>query len=159
MNINVNSWHCRLHDAIFDRWSRPQSLCPYFWKTVFCCFLVFLAASLFIFMFTVTGMDLSLYLFASVGITSEFIIWPASTFIGAIMFASIGSVLFGIIYGLSKIKITIKNKINDKRYKKYEEEFERKKDPNYVPPKTSVLIEYIRSRKEKFCPHIDFIKE
>ncbi|WKV23441.1 hypothetical protein SEA1_gp0093 [Salmonella phage SEA1] len=156
MIINTGSWHCRLHDAIFDRHSRPKSLCPYFWKTVFCCFLTAIVISIAIFMFTFIGIDLVVWLAGMIGITSGFVIWPASTFVGAILCASIGAAAFGIIYGLVKIKETIKDKIADRRYAKYTEELERQKDPNYTPPKPNIMVEFIRARKEKLCPYIDY---
>ncbi|ANA49446.1 hypothetical protein BI049_gp092 [Salmonella phage vB_SnwM_CGG4-1] len=110
-------------------------------------------------MFTLAGNDLTIWLAGMVGITSSFVIWPTSTFVGAIMFASIGAVLFSIAYGFVKIQETIKDKIADRRYAKYKEELEHKKDPNYVQPKPNMLVEFIRARKEKFCPRIEFVQE
>jgi hypothetical protein len=152
MIINANSWHVKLHDVIFDKQSRPQNLCPYFWKVVAALFLATLLFSSLLTGFTLIGQPLAAWLFAHVGVLSDFVTYPVGTFIGAICISSIFAFAFGVCYGYTIITEYIKNRMWDRRYEK-----ERAKlSPDYVEPTPNLIVGFIRSRKEKFCPKLEF---
>ena len=163
MNINEKSWHCRVHDFAFDKYSRPHSLCPYFWKVVFALFCITTLITLSSIAFTLVGWELAAGWLVKFGITSVWAIGASGFIIGAVgtlgLVGALFGALFGAPYGIAKLKDLIKDKIHDHRYKEYVQELEARKDPNYVPPKKSILMEFIRARKEKFCPSLTFTKE
>ncbi|AKU43750.1 membrane protein [Citrobacter phage Merlin] len=159
MNINEKSWHCRLHDFAFDKYSRPRSLCPYFWKVVFALFGMTSLIVLLSIAFTLVGWELAAGWLAKIGITSVWAIGASGFTIGAVGILSLVGVVFGTLFGLAKLKDLIEDKIKERNYEKYIQELEARKDPNYVPPKKSILMEFIRARKEKFCPSLTFTEE
>lgn len=159
MNINEKSWHCRVHDFAFDKYSRPHSLCPYFWKVVFALFGMTSLLVLSSVAFTLVGWKLAASWLAKIGITSVWAIGASGFTIGAVGILGLVGVVFGTLFGLAKLKDLIEDKIKERNYKEYVRELEARKDPNYVPPKKSILMEFIRARKEKFCPSLTFTKE
>lgn len=146
MIINENSWHVKLHDRFYASYSRPRSLCAYFWKMVWVCFMCSVLSGSTIFGLTVAGagiLEQFFVLSTPVGLSLGFIL-------GLIIIALILAVAFGLVYGLMNLWA---------RYdlRKEEKEWERikaKREGKEI--KENVFIQYIKARKSKMCPVIHF---
>lgn len=147
MIINENSWHVKLHDRFYASYSRPRSLCAYFWKMVWVCFMCSVLAGSTIFGLTVAGDGILAQFFvlsAPVGYGLGFIL-------GLIIIALILAVAFGLVYGLMNLWTwydTRRREENEWRRIKAKREGKEIKE--------NVVIQYIKARKSKVCPVIHF---
>lgn len=146
MQINTNSWHYKLV-TMNGAESAPRSLCPYFWKGVwhmaFAAFAVCFAG-------WGVGVDVATWLFAQCGVvlSSAAAIIPG-LIVGWLMLAAIFGTIFLIGYGIYKV-------ISRRKEKKEAAEWEARKNGTYVPPQPNIVIAFIKARKEKFCPTLEF---
>lgn len=143
MNINKSSWHYRLNNKMFD--TIPTSLCPYFWKTVLALVLISGMSTLFI--FALTGIGLSIL--KAFGITSGLVL-ITSPLIGFV-FAVIAIV---IIVGFFFLCDHMKSSMRRKKWQRDAKKLEEKANGEY---KESLIISFLKAKKEKFCPSLKFV--
>lgn len=159
MNINKNSWHFKLNMWFKSGniWKIPTSLCPYFWTTVMHIFLIVIAV-LFVcslgFMFGAPLlMNTGLVVF--LGITSVFWQYVVATVLGivstAAFIAFLAFVAFSIIYGGHHLQLMYSDYKTRKGDEREAAGLPRYKEPN-------ILIAFIKARKEKLCPHLNFVE-
>lgn len=146
MIINTNSWHARFHDRFYDRHSRPHSLCAYFWKMVWACFVCAVFIGSMVFGLTVAGAGVLEHFFvlsAPVGLGLGFIL-------GLATLALILTVAFGLMYGLMNLWAWYDLRKEEKEW----ERIKAKREGKEI--KENVFIQYIKARKSKMCPVIHF---
>ncbi|UPW39300.1 hypothetical protein ESCO47_00064 [Escherichia phage vB_EcoM_ESCO47] len=142
MIINTNSWHAKLHDHFYDCHSRPHSLCAYFWKIVWVCFICSVLAGSTVFGLTVAG----------AGVLEHFFVLstPVSLSLGFVLGLAILAVAFGLMYSLMNLWSWYD-------LRKEEKELERiKAKREGRETKENVFIQYIKACKSKMCPVIHF---
>ena len=149
MQINTNSWHYKLV-TMNGAESAPRSLCPYFWKGVWHVFLLVLAIGGITLAGWGIGVDAAAWLFAKCGVvlSSAAAIIPG-VIVGWLILAAIFGTIFLIGYGIYKV-------ISQRKEKKEAAEWEARKNGTYVPPQPNIIIAFIKARKEKFCPTLEF---
>lgn len=149
MQINTNSWHYKLV-TMNGAESAPRSLCPYFWKGVWHTFLLAFAAFAVCFAGWGVGVDVATWMFAQCGValSSVAAIIPG-LIVGWLMLAAIFGTIFLIGYGIYKV-------ISRRKERKEAAEWEARKNGTYVPPQPNIVIAFIKARKEKFCPTLEF---
>lgn len=146
MVINTNSWHARFHDRFYDRHSRPHSLCAYFWKMVWACFICSVLAGSTIFALSAAGAGILEQFFVlsiPVGLGLGFILGLATV-------ALILAVAFGLMYGLINLWSWYDLHKEEKEWKRIQAEREGRET------KENVFIQYIKAHKSKMCPVIHF---
>lgn len=146
MIINTNSWHAKLHDRFYGHYSRPHSLCAYFWKIVWVCFIWSVLAGSTIFALTVAGagvLEQFFVLSTPVGLGLGFIL-------GLATMAIILAVSFGLVYGLMNLWAWYDLHKEEKEWKRIKAEREGKEI------KENLVVQYIKARKSKMCPVIHF---
>ena len=131
MNINKSSFHYKLAKLASDG-AVPNNLCAYFWLAVFGAFLYFLV------ILVVIGVAFCL---ASIGLA-----WWSPDFI---LPAFIGGAL-SVACLLCFLMMTIEERKTDERWAAMGEEPSPEKEPNLV-------IAYLKAKKEKVCPIINFV--
>lgn len=146
MIINANSWHARFHDRFYDRHSRPHSLCAYFWKMVWACFVCAIFIGSMVFGLTVAGAGVLEHFFVlstPVGLGLGFIL-------GLVTLALILAVAFGLVFGLVNFWAWYDARREEKEWQRILAKREGKEI------KENVVIQYIKARKSKVCPVIHF---
>lgn len=146
MQVNMNSWHYRLIENLFDG-DASHSLCVYFWQVALR--LLFVGAVT-AFMWTFFGM-LAVALATSAGwiaaATTPFWLKACIFIFGA--FVTLGLLLAGlavcflILYGVAKAILTVKELLEQ-----WDDKQEEKED--------NVLVAYIKAKKRKICPMLEF---
>jgi predicted PurR-regulated permease PerM len=142
MDINRNKWHYKVitGDCFFmDGWYASRSLCVYFWQVVarfhWC-----------LFVFTVAVSPLATAIVLGTG-TAE------SSYFLVKVYASVGvavSLLYGILLS-SFVGFLIVEGI-----KYVYNKFPRKHEEPSKPKEPSIIIEYIKAKKAKVCPRLNF---
>src|SRR5699024_8937061 len=95
MIINTNSWHAKLHDRFYDRYSRPHSLCAYFWKMVWACFACAVVVGSTLFGLTVAGAGVLEHFF----VLSTPVLLSLGFVLGLIAIALIIALSIGLAFG------------------------------------------------------------
>lgn len=145
MIINTNSWHVKLHDRFYDR-RRPHSLCAYFWKMVWACFVCA----------TLVGSMLSGLTVAGAAVIEHFFVLSAPVgyglgfILGLITIALVIAVSFGLVYGLVNFWAWYDLRKEEKEW----ERIQAKREGREI--KENIVIQYIKARKSKMCPVIHF---
>lgn len=149
MQINTNSWHYKLV-TMNGAESAPRSLCPYFWKGVWHTFLLVIAIGGITLAGWGIGVNTAIWLFAKCGVvlSSAAAIIPG-VIVGWLILAAVFGTIFCIGYGIYKV-------ISRRKEKKEAAEWEARKNGTYVPPQPNIIIAFIKARKEKFCPTLEF---
>lgn len=177
MIISKNSWHYRLL-SFFDM-KIPTSLCPYFWKSVFAhgvvaVVLTMVSACLF-FLFFLTGM-IQLYPNIPDGLNPFTLLAVLSwTEIGQIILYSLKNDLYiimsvisilyvlfagtrrffhGLIYD-SALFAKIRKHDDYDDYRRFKDK-KRRESKDYKEAHPSVIKEYLKARKSKICPMLEF---
>lgn len=140
MKVNKNSWHYKVLSEKFcfmggwDEWNISSSLCVYFWQVVFRLF---------------TGVGLGLL------VLSPFFSWTLiildltfSSILGALLtvmglLVTFAAPFLGTLFVVVCVGEFIKNKLPRREYKE--------KEPN-------LIVEYIKAKKNKVCPIIEFVE-
>ncbi|ADQ53197.1 conserved hypothetical protein [Aeromonas phage 65] len=138
MNIKTSSWHYRFINSFFD--TVPRSLCPYFWKVVWGLMLVTGMVLLLLGASFSIGVSILEFFAVNIGLVAMI----SAPFVGvfAIAIAIIVLVFIAISWGEVKIKL---RSISKKSSRSNE-----KKTP-------SLVVSYIKARKEKICPTLKFV--
>jgi hypothetical protein len=149
MQINKDSWHYNLV-TMNGAERAPHSLCPYFWKGVWHAFLLLFAVCAVVFVGWACGIDLATWLFAQCGvILSSAVAFVPGMIIGWILLAAIFGTIFCIGYGIYRV-------VQSRKEKKEDEKWEAIRNGTYVEPQPNIIIAFIKARKEKFCPTLEF---
>lgn len=154
MIINENSWHYKIYAAFNSTWNRPKTLCAYFWKT----FLPVLAVSIIGFAIlaaaTIIGQEILIKFFV---FSSLWTLVPASIGIGILTISVMVLIAVGAVIGPSWLL----DKYNDRKYYKEIELIAQNQEriKNGLEPierKKSLIGEYLKARKEKVCPTLEY---
>lgn len=154
MIINENSWHFKIYAAFNSTWNRPKTLCAYFWKT----FLPVLAVSIIGFAIlaaaTIIGQEILIKFFV---FSSLWTLVPASIGIGILTISVMVLIAVGAVIGPSWLL----DKYNDRKYYKEIELIAQNQEriKNGLEPierKKSLIGEYLKARKEKVCPTLEY---
>lgn len=146
MIINENSWHVKLHDRFYAHYSRPRSLCAYFWKIVWVCFVCSVIAGSMISGLTVAGAAIIEHLF----VLSPLANYGLGFILGLIIVALIIAVAIGIVYGTMHFWAWYDLRKEEKEW----ERIKAKREGKEI--KENIVIQYIKARKSKMCPVIHF---
>lgn len=154
MIINENSWHYKIYAAFNSTWNRPKTLCAYFWKT----FIPVLAVSIIGFAIlsaaTIIGQEILTKFFV---FSSLWTLVPASIGIGILTISVMVLIAVGAVIGPSWLL----DKYNDRKYYKEIELIAQNQEriKNGLEPierKKSLIGEYLKARKEKVCPTLEY---
>ncbi|QSL99191.1 hypothetical protein [Escherichia phage vB-Eco-KMB38] len=154
MIINENSWHYKIYAAFNSTWNRPKTLCAYFWKT----FIPVLAVSIIGFAIlaaaTIIGQEILTKFFV---FSSLWTLVPASIGIGILTISVMVLIAVGAVIGPSWLL----DKYNDRKYYKEIELIAQNQEriKNGLGPierKKSLIGEYLKARKEKVCPTLEY---
>ncbi|WPJ21443.1 hypothetical protein [Salmonella phage vB_SalD_ABTNLS3] len=146
MIINANSWHAKLHDRFYDRHSRPHSLCAYFWKMVWACFACAVVAGSTLFGLTVAGAGVLEHFF----VLSTPVLLSLGFVLGLVAIALIIALSIGLAFGAMNLHAWYDARREEKEWQRIQAEREGRET------KENVVIQYIKARKSKVCPVINF---
>ncbi|AIA80050.1 membrane protein [Escherichia phage vB_EcoM_JS09] len=154
MIINENSWHFKIYAMFNSTWNRPKTLCAYFWKT----FIPVLAVSIVGFATlagaAIIGQEILTKFFV---FSSLWTLVPASIGIGILTISVMVLIAVGLVIGPSWLL----DKYNDRKYYKEIELIAQNQEriKNGLEPierKKSLIGEYLKARKEKVCPTLEY---
>ena len=160
MNINKNSWHFKMNlwFKSGNIWKMPKTLCGYFWTTVLhilfsSAIAIFIGSFAWMFgwqIVTETG------ILAWIGVSlSAFWLNVVAVPVGAVVIATFvllfAAIAFGFIFGLEKFKEYRKNKQFTKKLARVKAGLPAEAEP-------SVFVQYLKARKRKVCPMIDYVE-
>lgn len=154
MIINENSWHFKLYAVFNSTWNRPKTLCAYFWKTLIPVLAVSIIGFAILAAVTIIGQEILTKFFV---FSSLWSLVPASIGVGILMVAVMAFIATGLVIGPSWLL----DKYNDRKYYK-EIEFiaqNQERIKNGLEPierKKSLIGEYLKARKEKVCPTLEY---
>ena len=146
MIINTNSWHARFHDRFYDRHSRPHSLCAYFWKMVWACFVCVVFIGSMVFGLTVAGAGVLEHFF----VLSTPVLLSLGFVLGLIAIALIIALSIGLALGAMNLHAWYDARREEKEWQRIQAEREGRET------KENIVIQYIKARKSKMCPVIHF---
>ncbi|WFG77718.1 hypothetical protein VIPECOOM01_00093 [Escherichia phage vB_VIPECOOM01] len=153
MIINESSWHYKLFKMFNDEWKRPKTLCAYFWSIAIPTFFVSFFGCTILAGLTIICAEImqKWLIFGS--------LWTLipSAFILAIL-------LVLLIIGSFVIPAQLHEKYKDYKWKKdyalHVENIDRAyKGLPPIQPKKSIIVEFLKARKAKVCPVIEYKAE
>lgn len=154
MIINENSWHFKIYAMFNSTWNRPKTLCAYFWKTLIPVLAVSIIGFAILAAAVIIGQEILTKFFV---FSSLWTLVPASIGVGILMIAVMALISVGAVIGPSWLL----DKYNDRKYYK-EIEFiaqNQERIKNGLEPierKKSLIGEYLKARKEKVCPTLEY---
>lgn len=146
MIINENSWHVKFHDFFYDKYHRPHSLCAYFWKMVWAFSVTLFIISLLAIGCSVMGAAILTKFFTLGTVASLTYGFFLGTTIATVSTAAVIGLIIGVVHLQAKFELS--------REEKHWKRLELIKQG--IQPKTNFMVEYIKARKEKVCPTIEF---
>ncbi|URY13780.1 hypothetical protein [Shigella phage ESh27] len=154
MIINENSWHFKIYAAFNSTWNRPKTLCAYFWKTLIPVLAVSIIGFAILAAVIIIGHEILTKFFV---FSSLWTLVPASIGVGILIVAVMALISVGLIIGPSWLL----DKYNDRKYYKEIELIAQNQEriKNGLEPierKKSLIGEYLKSRKEKVCPTLEY---
>lgn len=143
LRINRNSWHYRLWSVGRPSNHKPRNLCRYFWYCVFV---------------SVLGLVISGLAFGGlVGLIYLIATNPTEFAIGTGMLILIVGVAAGSVWMIQKM-IARKREREEERRRRIREGLEPPPVPK--PPKEpSVLLAFLKAKKERYCPLIQVVDD
>ena len=147
MKVNKNSWHYRLLTGdIFgiqgvNSWNVSSSLCLYFWQVVF--MLLWKGVALFFLTPFVINSLLILPLVSTLGLITTGVIVQGDTGLTVLVMELIVIIVFVIVLAGLSLYTFLKDKTDLADVVE--------KDPN-------LFVEYIKAKKNKLCPIIEFVE-
>lgn len=159
MKISTNTWHYKMNEYVYDMLNKniSNSLCGYFWQTVF--------APIIVFIFTVLGLlaiiILSWGAFYLVGaLFSQLLVWinvlPESFTLLKNVF-NWRFIPMSILFDVLVVGVFYsKHKYSSYKERKIEEA---KEKGIQIDSKPLLVVEYIKAKKRKICPLIEFTKD
>ncbi|UGO48167.1 hypothetical protein SHINKOU_88 [Klebsiella phage vB_KaeM_Shinkou] len=160
MNINKNSWHFKMNlwFKSDNMWKMPKTLCGYFWTTVLhvvfsSAIITFIGSVAWMFGWPIVA---ETGILAWMGISlSTFWLNVIAVPVGAAVIAAFmllfAAIAFGFIFGLEKFK-------HYRIQKKYTKKLARVKAGLPAEAEPLVFIQYLKARKRKVCPMIDYVE-
>lgn len=154
MIINENSWHFKIYAAFNSTWNRPKTLCAYFWKTLIPALAVSIIGFAILAAVTIFGHEILTKFFV---FSSLWTLVPASIGVGILIVAVMAFIATGLVIGPSWLL----DKYNDRKYYKEIELIAQNQEriKNGLEPierKKSLIGEYLKARKEKVCPTLEY---
>lgn len=154
MIINENSWHFKIYAAFNSTWNRPKTLCAYFWKTLIPVLAVSIIGFAILAAVTIIGQEILTKFFV---FSSLWTLVPASIGVGILTISVMVLIAVGAVIGPSWLL----DKYNDRKYYKEIELIAQNQEriKNGLEPierKKSLIGEYIKARKEKVCPTLEY---
>ena len=137
MNISTKSWHYRFLNTFYSS-PMPRSLCPYFWKLVWASIVVGGATGATLMAFTLVGhktMEYSVWT-----VLNTIISFAVGTVIVACTTALSGGLVFGSCWSFGKAKESVSKGVDKAK-----------------GTKANIAVEFVKAKKEKVCPHIDYV--
>ncbi|UNY41183.1 hypothetical protein [Klebsiella phage KP185] len=160
MNINKNSWHFKMNlwFKSDNMWKMPKTLCGYFWTTVFH---ILLSSAIAAFIGIIAWMfgwpivaETGILAWMGIGL-SAFWLNVVAVPVGAVVIAAFvllfAAIAFGFIFGLEKFK-------HYRNQKQYTKKLARVKAGLPAEAEPSVFVQYLKARKRKVCPMIDYVE-
>ena len=154
MIINENSWHFKIYAMFNSTWNRPKTLCAYFWKTLIPVLAVSIIGFAILAAVVIIGQEFLTRFFV---FSSLWTLVPASIGVGILMVAVMAFIAVGLVIGPSWLL----DKYNDRKYYKEIELIAQNQEriKNGLEPierKKSLIGEYLKARKEKICPTLEY---
>lgn len=154
MIINENSWHFKIYAAFNSTWNRPKTLCAYFWKTFLPVLFVSIIGFAILAAATIVGQEILTKFFV---FSSLWTLVPASIGVGILTISVMVLIAVGAVIGPSWLL----DKYNDRKYYKEIELIAQNQEriKNGLEPierKKSLIGEYLKARKEKVCPTLEY---
>ncbi|QNI20606.1 hypothetical protein [Escherichia phage JN02] len=154
MIINENSWHFKIYAMFNSTWNRPKTLCAYFWKTLIPVLAVSIIGFAILAAVVIIGQEFLTRFFV---FSSLWTLVPASIGVGILMVAVMAFIATGLVIGPSWLL----DKYNDRKYYKEIELIAQNQEriKNGLEPierKKSLIGEYLKARKEKICPTLEY---
>lgn len=154
MIINENSWHFKIYAAFNSTRNRPKTLCAYFWKTLIPVLSVSIIGFAILAAVIIIGQEILTKFFV---FSSLWTLVPASIGVGILMVAVMAFIAAGLVIGPSWLL----DKYNDRKYYKEIELIAQNQEriKNGLEPierKKSLIGEYLKARKEKVCPTLEY---
>ncbi|URY11206.1 hypothetical protein [Shigella phage ESh15] len=154
MIINENSWHFKIYAAFNSTWNRPKTLCVYFWKTFLPVLFVSIIGFAILAAATIIGQEILTKFFV---FSSLWTLVPASIGVGVLFIALCVGISIVLVLGIPWL-------IDLYRERKYYKEVEliaqnQERIKNGLEPierKKSLIGEYLKARKEKVCPTLEY---
>lgn len=154
MIINENSWHFKIYAAFNSTWNRPKTLCAYFWKTLIPVLSVSIIGFAILAAVTIIGQEILTRFFV---FSSLWTLVPASIGVGVLFIALCVGISIVLVLGIPWL-------IDLYRERKYYKEVEfiaqnQERIKNGLEPierKKSLIGEYLKARKEKVCPTLEY---
>ncbi|AYN56321.1 membrane protein [Escherichia phage p000v] len=154
MIINENSWHFKIYAAFNSTWNRPKTLCAYFWKTLIPVLAVSIIGFAILAAVTIIGQEILTKFFV---FSSLWTLVPASIGVGVLFIALCVGISIVLVLGIPWL-------IDLYRERKYYKEVEliaqnQERIKNGLEPierKKSLIGEYLKARKEKVCPTLEY---
>lgn len=154
MIINENSWHFKIYAAFNSTWNRPKTLCAYFWKTLIPVLFVSIIGFAILAAATIIGQEILTKFFV---FSSLWTLVPASIGVGVLFIALCAGISIVLVLGIPWL-------IDLYRERKYYKEVEiiaqnQERIKNGLEPierKKSLIGEYLKARKEKVCPTLEY---
>lgn len=163
MIINRTSWHYRLLSAL--DFNIPRSLCPYFWKTMFALAFSLIVIIVCCVIFGAMTYGLGYAVFYNVPLV-ELSLIDHLICVGVSLLIDIGItsivLLFFYIF-VRDFRETIHEKVYESRFLKnirkhddyYDYQVANKKG-DFKVKKKNLLVEFLKAKKEKVCPTLEF---
>jgi len=148
MKVNKNSWHYRLLTGdIFgiqgvNSWNVSSSLCLYFWQVVF--MLLWKGVALFFLTPFVINSLLILPLVSTLGVITTGVIVQGDTGLTVLVMELIVIIVFVIVWAGLSLYTFLKDKTDL---------------VGVVEKEPNLFVEYIKAKKNKLCPIIEFVEE
>lgn len=148
MKVNKNSWHYRLLTGdIFgiqgvNSWNVNSYLCLYFWQVVF--MLLWKGVALFFLTPFVINSLLILPLVSTLGVITTGVIVQGDTGLTVLVMELIVIIVFVIVWAGLSLYTFLKDKTDL---------------VGVVEKEPNLFVEYIKAKKNKLCPTIEFVEE
>nr|WP_153932183.1 hypothetical protein [Klebsiella pneumoniae] len=160
MNINKNSWHFKMNlwFKSDNMWKMPKTLCGYFWTTVLhvlfsSAIITFIGSVAWMFGWPIVA-ETGILAWMGIGL-SAFWLNVVAVPVGAVVIAAFvllfAAIVFGFIFGLEKFK-------HYRNQKQYTKKLARVKAGLPAEAEPSVFVQYLKARKRKVCPMIDYVE-
>lgn len=159
MNINKNSWHFKfnLWYKSNNMWKMPKTLCGYFWTTVMHIIMSIVVIGFLSMVCWLFGWPILTELAIFSWLTSAVPVWAVHVLgvpVGLIAWSAVVGSVVGVTIGTGNLIHNMKEKRRVKRY----DEMVKRVEAGLPPEEHNVFWGFIKARKEKVCPLIDYVE-
>ncbi|SOK59305.1 Phage protein [Yersinia phage fHe-Yen9-03] len=159
MKISTNSWHYKMNEYVYDMLNKniSNSLCGYFWQTVFAPIITLTIVLLGLVVISILSWG-AFYLVGA--LFSNFLVWinvlPESFQLLKKVF-NWRFIPMSILFDVLVVGVFYsKHKYSSYKERKIEEA---KEKGIQIDSKPLLVVEYIKAKKRKICPLIEFTKD